>query len=166
MNPLRLSTLSAALLLALAATASSCASADPALLEQTGQPSVCRNPAGEFGAGGCAVVSGRVVGARDQPIPGRGLAGGISAREGCGACNSPGIVIDSLGRFSETVYWFSMSAPDSALAVVRVAAVGPGYPQEGTRPAYSDSARVVLRFARTGERAKPAAEVVLRLPVP
>lgn len=165
MHLLRLSPLSS-LLLALAAMASSCAAADPALLEQTGPPGTCRNPAGEFGAGGCAVVSGRVVGARDQPISGRGLAGGISAREGCGACNSPGIVIDSLGRFSETVHWFSSSVPDSAVALVRVAAIGPGYPQEGTRPAYMDSARVVLRFARTGEQAKPAAEVVLRLPVP
>jgi hypothetical protein len=166
MHLLRHSLARVALLLGCAAAASSCASADPALLEQTGQAGLCRNPAGEFGAGGCAVVSGRVVGARGQPIPGRGLAGGISAREGCGACNSPGIVIDSLGRFSETVHWFSTSAPDSALVVVRVAATGAGYPQEGTRPAYTDSARVVLRFARTGDQARPAAEVVLRLPVP
>lgn len=162
MIPLRLSSLAALLLALAAAGCRSLSSVDPGP-ERSGS---CRNPAGEFGAGGCAVVRGRVVGARGQPIPGRGLAGGISAREGCGACNSPGIVIDSLGRFSETVHWFSTAVPDSALAVVRAAAIGPGYPQLGDRPAYADSARIVLRFARTGEPAKPAAEVVLRLPVP
>ena len=156
-----------ALLLALAAAACRSYSAiDPAELEEPGTSATCRQPGGEFGAGGCAVVRGRVVGARGQPLPGAGLSGGISAREGCGACNSPGIVIDSLGRFSETVHWFAADAPDSAAATVRVAATGARYPQAGDRPAYADSVRVVLRFAPTGQPAKPAAEVVLRLPVP
>lgn len=157
----------AALLLGLAAAACRSYSAvDPAELERPGSPGTCRQPGGEFGAGGCAVVRGRVVGERGQPLPGAGLSGGISAREGCGACNSPGIVIDSLGRFSETVHWFAAGVPDSAAATVRVAATGAGYPQLGDRPAYADSARVVLRFAPTGQPAKPAAEVVLRLAVP
>ena len=128
-------------------------------------PGVCRNPAGEFGASGCASVRGRVVGADGQPISGTGLAGGVSAREGCSACNSPGLVIDSEGRFSETVHWFASGLPDSAHAVVHVAAIGSQYPVVGNRPAYMDSARVVLRFAPTGAPAKPTAELVLRLPI-
>jgi hypothetical protein len=165
MNVPRRIPLPAALLLALAACRPY-STVDPSGLEKPGSPGTCRQPGGEFGAGGCAVVRGRVVGARGQPLPGAGLSGGISAREGCGACNSPGIVIDSLGRSGETVHWLSTDVPDTAVATVRVAATGARYPWAGDRPAYADSARVVLRFAPTGQPAEPAAEFVLRLPVP
>jgi len=67
---------------------------------------------------------------------------------------------------SETVHWFAPEIPDSALALVHVGAVGAAYPRTGDRPAYSDSARVTLRFAPTGQPARPAPEIVLRLDVP
>jgi hypothetical protein len=139
--------------------------ADPPV-EVAPSAAVCPRPGGEFGADGCALVTGRVVRADGRPLSGAGLGGIIAAGEGCSACNNPGLRIDAEGRFSEVVHWFSTDPPDSALATVRVAAVGPGYPITGDRPAYSDSARVVLRFAPIGQPVRPSPPVVLRLPVP
>jgi hypothetical protein len=155
----------AALALAAACAAAACAARESPTPAPDPERARCREPAGEFGAAGCAVVRGRVLDGEGRPIPGAALSGIVLAREGCDACNSPGLVIDGEGTFSATVHWFAGGLPDSASATVRVAGMEPRFPRDGDRPAVQDSARVVLRFAPTGAAVRPA-DVVLRLRAP